>query len=103
MLYSVEMLLVVVFITGNLAIVGGVLPANSWPGLVNLAGVVGPQVSAHVVDIEVPIAILNVDFCVFVERVPSYAVKIAGLFWRLYRQAEVTTTHRGDHQRGKGV
>lgn len=80
-----------------LAIVGVIVPANLWPGVVDAAPVVWQQMLAGLVDHQVPLIFFNedIDGPRAVHDVPAEVVKILSRFGCVDGQGNVLATFGG--------
>ena len=83
---------VIVFVVGNVTVVGSVLAADPRPGLINSTAIVRLQVLAAVLDVQIPVTVADVDLRGLVQEIPADIVEISGGFRRIYGQAKIPTT-----------
>jgi len=92
LLGAVKVMLVIVFVAGNVTVFSSVLAADPRPGLINSTAIVGLQVLAGVLDVQIPITITDIDLGSFVQQIPADIVEIGGGFGRIYGQTKIPAT-----------
>ncbi len=86
------MMLVIVLVAGNVTLGGDVLAANPGTRIINRTAIVGLEVLAGILDVQIPVVVTDVDLRTLVNQVPADIVKIGFGFGGLNRQPEITTT-----------
>ena len=86
------MMLVIVLVAGDVTLGRGVLAANPGACIINRTAIVGLEVLAGILDVQIPVVVTDVHLRTFVNQVPADIVKIGFGFGGLNRQTKVTTT-----------
>ena len=66
LLGAVEVMLMIVFVAGNITVLHSVLASNPGPSVVNRTAIVCPEVLAGIFDVQIPITVTDIDLRAFV-------------------------------------